>query len=66
MGFYFRKSIKIGPVRINFSKSGISVSFGFKGASINIGPKNTSVNVGRKGLYYKKSMSNKKLLGKKK
>ena len=66
MGFYFRKSIKIGPFRINFSKSGISVSLGVKGASLNVGPKNTSINVGRKGVYYKKSISNKKLLGKKK
>lgn len=31
MGFCFRKSIKIGPFRINFSKSGIGWSFGFKG-----------------------------------
>ena len=66
MGFYFRKSIKLGPIRINFSKSGISFSFGVKGASINIGPKNTSLNLGKKGLYYKKSISNKKIIGKKK
>ncbi|MBR1460969.1 DUF4236 domain-containing protein [bacterium] len=65
MGFYFKKSIKIGPFRINFSKSGISVSLGVKGASVNVGPKTSSVNVGRKGVYYKKSISTKKLLNKK-
>ncbi len=64
MGFYFKKSIKIGPLRINFSKSGISVSFGVKGASVNVGSKTSSINLGRKGVYYKKSISTKKLLNK--
>lgn len=31
MGFRFRKSVKAGPFRINFSKSGIGYSFGGKG-----------------------------------
>lgn len=31
MGFRFRKSIKIGPFRINFSKTGIGYSIGSKG-----------------------------------
>ncbi|NHI48081.1 DUF4236 domain-containing protein [Clostridium botulinum] len=31
MGFRFRKSVKIGPFRINFSKSGIGYSVGSKG-----------------------------------
>ena len=31
MGFQFRKSINIGPLRINISKSGIGFSFGVKG-----------------------------------
>lgn len=32
MGLRFRKSIKLGPARINLSKSGIGWSIGFKGA----------------------------------
>lgn len=31
MGFNFRKSIKIGPARINLSKSGVGYSIGAKG-----------------------------------
>ncbi|AUN20005.1 hypothetical protein RSJ22_00475 (plasmid) [Clostridium botulinum] len=31
MGFRFRKSVKIGPFRINFSKSGVGYSVGSKG-----------------------------------
>lgn len=31
MGLRFRKSIHIGPLRINFSKSGVGLSVGAKG-----------------------------------
>lgn len=34
MGVRFRKSKKIGPLRINISKSGVSYSVGVKGARI--------------------------------
>jgi hypothetical protein len=34
MGFFFRKSINIGPFRINFSKSGVGVSIGLPGARV--------------------------------
>ena len=31
MGFRFRKSVNLGPLRVNFSKSGIGYSVGGKG-----------------------------------
>lgn len=31
MGLRFRKSINLGPIRLNFSKSGMGISFGVKG-----------------------------------
>ena len=34
MGLRFRKSFKIGPIRINISKSGIGFSIGVKGFRI--------------------------------
>ena len=34
MGFYIRKSFKIGPVKLNLSKSGIGTSVGVKGLRI--------------------------------
>jgi hypothetical protein len=37
MGFRFRRSSRLGPVRLNFSKSGLSsISLGGRGASLNI------------------------------
>lgn len=52
MGFYFRKSVKFGPMRLNFSKSGIGVSAGVKGARISTGTRGTYVHAGRGGFYY--------------
>jgi hypothetical protein len=56
MGWYFRKSVKFGPGRINFSTSGISYSFGVKGAGINTGPRGTYVSFGRGGIYYRRKI----------
>ena len=52
MSFYFRKSVNFGPIRFNFSKSGIGVSAGVKGARISTGPRGTYVHAGRYGFYY--------------
>lgn len=52
MGFYFRKSVKFGPMRLNFSKSGIGVSAGVKGARVSVGPKGTYIHAGTGGFYY--------------
>jgi hypothetical protein len=54
MPFYIRKSFRLGPVRINLSKSGLGASVGVKGARIATGPRGTLVNAGRMGLYYRK------------
>lgn len=57
MGLYFRKSLKAGPFRLNFSKSGISYSAGVKGARLNIGPRGTYVTLGANGIYYRQRIS---------
>lgn len=59
MGFYFRKSLKFGPFRVNFSKSGIGLSAGVKGARISKGPRGTFIHMGSNGIYYRKSITNK-------
>lgn len=56
MGFYLRKSFKMGPMRLNVSKSGLGVSAGVKGARISVGPRGTYLNAGRHGLYYRKKL----------
>ena len=56
MGFYFRKSKSLGPVRLNMSKSGLGISTGVKGARVSFGPRGTYVNLGRNGIYYRKKI----------
>ena len=60
MGFFIRKSINIGPIRLNFSKSGMGVSVGVKGARVGTRPDGKKyVAAGRKGIYFRKFLSNK-------
>lgn len=64
MGIYLRKSVKVGPIRFNLSKSGVGVSAGVKGFRVGAGPKGNYVHMGRGGLYYRATISspkNKKL-----
>ena len=58
MGFYIRKGFNFGPMRVNFSKSGVGLSFGVKGLRIGSGPSGNYVHAGRKGVYYKKALPN--------
>lgn len=58
MGFYFRKSIKVGALRFNFSKSGIGLSTGIKGFRIGTGPKGNYIHAGTNGFYYRKTFGN--------
>lgn len=57
MGIRIRKSVSVGPLRFNLSKSGIGVSTGVKGFRVGTGPKGHYVSVGRDGVYYKKTFS---------
>lgn len=57
MGFYLRKSVRVGPLRFNLSKSGIGVSAGVPGFRIGTGPRGTYVHMGRGGLYYRQTLS---------
>lgn len=57
MGFFFRKSIRLGKnVRINLSKSGPGISFGTRGFRISRNRRGTQLNAGFGGLYYRKSL----------
>ena len=63
MGFNFRKSIKVGPARINISKSGVGYSVGTKGARISKSAKGkTKITTGipGTGVSYSKSIGGKK------
>lgn len=56
MGFYLRKSINVGPLRFNLSKSGIGVSAGVTGLRFGVGPRGNYVHMGRGGLYYRATL----------
>ncbi len=53
MGFYLRKSVRVGPLRFNLSKSGIGVSAGIPGFRIGMGPRGNYIHAGRGGVYYR-------------
>lgn len=63
MGFRFRKSIKAGPVRVNFSKSGVGYSVGGKGFRVTKkagGGVRTTASIPGTGVSYVKDSSKSK------
>lgn len=56
MGWYVRKSFRMGPVRWNLSKSGIGVSAGVRGLRVGTGPRGAYVAGGRGGLYFRQRL----------
>jgi hypothetical protein len=46
MSFYLRTSIKVGPVRLNMSRSGLGASVGAPGFRVGAGPRGTYVSLG--------------------
>lgn len=56
MGFSFRKSFKVGPVRLNLSKRGVGVSAGVKGLRVGVGPGGARLSAGRGPLRYTKQI----------
>ena len=57
MGFYIRKSVRVGPLRFNLSQSGIGVSTGIPGLRVGAGPRGTYIHMGRGGLYYRQTLA---------
>ncbi|MBR9803321.1 DUF4236 domain-containing protein [bacterium] len=57
MAFYIRKSVRVGPIRFNLSKSGIGVSTGIPGLRVGTGPRGNYIHMGRGGLYYRQTLS---------
>lgn len=57
MGFRYRRSVNIGPFRVNVSKSGVGYSVGGPGFRTGIrsnGRRYTSVGLPGSGMYYMK------------
>jgi hypothetical protein len=57
MAWYLRKSVRLGPVRFNLSKSGIGTSIGVKGFRVGVRPNGKSyIHAGGYGLYYRQEL----------
>lgn len=56
MGFYLRKSVSVGPFRVNFSKSGVGVSAGVRGLRVGTGPRGNYIRMGRGIVRYQQSL----------
>ena len=57
MGFYYRKSVNLGPFRVNLGKSGVGYSVGGRGFRVGTssgGRKYTSFSVPGTGMGYRK------------
>ena len=64
MGLRFRKSINIGPLRINFSKSGVGFSLGVKGFRIGRSAKgktSATVSLPGTGISYVQNLDGKSI-----
>jgi hypothetical protein len=57
MGFSFRQSIHMGPLRLNLSQQGVGLSAGIRGARVSVGPRGTYVTVARGGFQYRAKLS---------
>lgn len=58
MGFYFRKSVNVGPFRVNLSKSGVGYSVGgrgFRTGKSATGRKYTAFGIPGTGVGYRKT-----------
>ena len=57
MAFYIRKSVSLGPIRFDLSKSGIGTSVSVTGFRVGIRPNGKSyLHAGRYGLYYREEL----------
>lgn len=56
MGLSLRKSVKVGPLRFNLSKSGVSVSVGITGLRFGVGPRGNWIRMGSNGPSYRATL----------
>ena len=55
MGLYLRKSLRVGPLRVNCSTHGVGLSAGVRGARFGIDAGgHPYTHLGRGGIYYRK------------
>lgn len=60
MALTFRKSVHVGPFRVNLSTSGIGVSVGLGGLRVGAGPRGAYVSASVAGLQYRRALGGSK------
>jgi|GEM_PF-5233068 len=60
MGWYIRRSKKVGPFRLNLSKRGLGISAGVRGFRVGKGPRGSYIAGGRGGLYFRENLGKKR------
>ncbi|HKX05627.1 MAG TPA: DUF4236 domain-containing protein [Methylomirabilota bacterium] len=60
MGWFLRKSLRFGPLRLNLSKSGVGASVGIRGLRVGAGPRGSYIAGGRGGLYFREPLDPKR------
>ncbi|MDP3515795.1 MAG: DUF4236 domain-containing protein [Pseudohongiella sp.] len=61
MAWYLRKSVSVGPIRLNLSKGGVGASVGVTGFRVGMRPDGSSyVHAGRHGLYMREELGRRK------
>lgn len=57
MGWYFRKSVSLGGLRLNLSKSGVGYSTGIRGLRFGVNARGQQyVSCGLGGIYYRHNL----------
>lgn len=57
MSLFFRRTLRLGPICLNFSKSGVGVSAGVTGLRVGVDARGRKyLAAGRGGLYYHQTL----------
>lgn len=63
LAWYLRKSVSLGPIRLNLSKSGIGTSVGVTGFRVGVRPNGSSyIHAGRHGLYMREELGGRRIV----
>src|SRR5690349_12356802 len=63
MSWYLRKSVRVGGMRFNLSRSGVGMSVGVTGLRVGRGPRGNYVHMGRGGVYFRQTLSSASAVG---
>jgi hypothetical protein len=57
MEWSFRRSVRMGPLRVSVSRSGVGASVGVGGARVGVGPRGSYVSFSGGGFQYQRKLT---------